>query len=239
MPQRTFNLKEVAAYLHLTSGDVEKLVKQGEIPHEKQRERIVFRRSEVDSWASQRILKLPEKRLRDYHVRSSASLSEISLNGALMPQLVTAERIAPALPSRTRASIIRDMAQLAAKTDLVSDSVELLRLIEERERLCSTALPEGFALIHPRHHDPYLFAESFLVFGRTIQPIHFGAQDGTPTDLFFLVCCQDDRIHLHTLARLCTMCMETGLLAALRQAETVDDVLSALCAAEVEIIRHL
>lgn len=239
MPHRTFNVKEVAAYLHLGLGDVETLVKQGEIPHEKQRDRIVFRRSEIDSWASQRILKLPEKRLRDYHVRSSASLREISLSGALIPQLATPARIRTTLSSRTRASVIRDMVQLASETDLVSDSAELLRLIEERERLCSTALPEGFALIHPRHHDPYLFAESFLVFGRTVQPIHFGAQDGTPTDLFFLVCCQDDRIHLHTLARLCSMCLETGLLTALRHAASADDMLVALCQAETEITRHL
>jgi mannitol/fructose-specific phosphotransferase system IIA component (Ntr-type) len=131
------------------------------------------------------------------------------------------------------------MVKLAERTDLVSDPTDLLRMIEERERLCSTALPEGYALIHPRHHDPYMFAESFAVFGRAVQGIHFGAPDGTPTDLFFIVCCQDDRLHLHTLARLCTMCMQTGLLFALRQAETADQMLLALCQAEEEIIRRL
>jgi PTS system nitrogen regulatory IIA component len=239
LPHRVFNIKEVATYLHLSPDDVETLVRQGEIPHEKQGGRAVFKRAEIDSWASQRILKLPGERLRDYHGRSSARLRDISLNAPLMPRLFTCDRIATALHSRTRASVIRDMVKLAEQTDLVSDPADLLRMIEERERMCSTALPEGYALIHPRHHDPYMFAESFAVFGRCVQPIHFGAQDGAPTDLFFAVCCQDDRIHLHTLARLCTMCMQTGLLAALRQAETAAQMLAALCESEEEIVRRL
>jgi mannitol/fructose-specific phosphotransferase system IIA component (Ntr-type) len=84
-----------------------------------------------------------------------------------------------------------------------------------------------------------MFSESFLVVGRTIQPIHFGAQDGLPSDIFFLLCCQDDRLHLHTLARLCSLCMETPLLETLRQADSSQEMLDALLESEQEIIRRL
>jgi mannitol/fructose-specific phosphotransferase system IIA component (Ntr-type) len=78
-----------------------------------------------------------------------------------------------------------------------------------------------------------------MVLGRTIQPIHFGSQDGKPTDLFFLLCCQDDRLHLHTLARLCTMCMETPILDELRTADSGTAMQDIILRTEAEIIRRL
>jgi excisionase family DNA binding protein len=239
LPHSLFTIKEVAAYLHVSQDDIAILVKRNEIPHKTQGDHAMFRRSDIDAWASQRILNLPEQRLTDYHSRSSSGLQDIGQGDPLMPRLFTVDRIDPHLTSRTKASTIQDLVRLAEKTDLVSDPRELLRMIEEREKLCSTALAGGLALLHPRHHEPYMFAESFIVLGRTIQSIHFGSADGTPSDLFFLVCCQDDRLHLHALARLCTMCMQTGLLAALRASESAGAMLASLCAAEEEIIRRL
>lgn len=239
MPHRSMSIKEVATYLHLSPGDVETLVRDREIPFEKQGDRVTFRRSIIDAWASQRILKLPTNRLADYHSKTSSKVSEFSPDAAVMPELITPERLNPELKSKTRSSAIRDMVDMAQATDLVSDPKELLTMIEEREGLCSTALPGGWAILHPRHHDPYLVAESFMVVGRAIQPIHFGAQDGAPTDIFFLLCCQDDRLHLHTLARLCTMCMETRVLGDLREANSGAAMQDAIVTTEAEIIRRL
>jgi excisionase family DNA binding protein len=199
------NVKEIATYLHVAPARIELLIKEREIPFQKQGDRFVFRRAEIDAWASQRILKFSPKNLADYHSQTSAKVKEFAPDAAMMLRT----RINGALPSKTRSSVIRAMVAMAMATDLVSDEADLLTLIEEREALCSTALPGGWAALHPRHHDPYMFSESFLVVGRTIQPIHFGAQDGLPSDIFFLLCCQDDRLHLHTLARLCSLCMET------------------------------
>jgi PTS system nitrogen regulatory IIA component len=239
MPHRVMNVKEIAAYLHVAPARIELLVKQREIPFQKQGERFAFRRSEIDAWASQRILNFSAPNLADYHSQSSAKVKEFSPDVAMMPQLLTRDRIQAALATKTRSSVIRNMVAMAVATDLVSDGTELLTLIEEREKLCSTALPGGWAVLHPRHHDPYMFTESFMVVGRTIQPIHFGAQDGHPSDIFFLLCCQDDRLHLHTLARLCTLCMETKLLELLRLAETEQGMMDAILESEENIIRHL
>lgn len=239
MPHRLLNVTEAAAYLHLSPVDVVGLAKGGDIPHVKQGGRLVFRRAEIDSWASQRILRLPAQRLADYHARTSFDTRVSASSRLSMPELITRDRIQPALCSRTKASMIRDMVCLAERTDLVSDAHDLLRLIEERERLCSTALSNGLALLHPRHHTPYMFTDSFIVLGRTIHPIHCGSQDGAPTDIFFLVCCENERGHLHTLARLCTMCMQTRMLDDLRTQETPDGMLNVICAAEEQVLRHL
>lgn len=233
------NVKEIATYLHLATTDVELLVKQREIPFQRQGERLVFRRAEIDAWASQRILKFSAPHLANYHAKTSAKVKGFSPEVAMMPQLVTRSRMNNALAAKTRSSAIRNMVAIAVATDLVSDGTELLTLIEERENLCSTALPGGWAVLHPRHHDPYMFAESFLVAGRTIQPIHFGAQDGLPTDIFFLLCCQDDRLHLHTIARLCTLCMETKILETLRTASSEQEMMDAILESEQEIIHRL
>ena len=118
------------------------------------------------------------------------------------------------------------------KTGRLNDPKELLAGLKARENLCSTAMPNGFALPHPCCHDPYLFETSFIVIGRTIQEIHFGASDGQPTNLFILVCCQDDRLHLHTLARLCLIAQETNLLAQIQSATDAGYIFNGLVAAE-------
>ncbi len=239
MPYRRFNVKEVAAYLHLAPEDVEGLVRSGEIPFERQGLRVVFLKKEIDAWASQRILGFSEKRLEGFHRRTSARAHDLSQNHTIIAELLKTDILEPALASRTKPAVIRDMAALAERTGLIVSSEELTQSLREREELCATALPGGLALLHPRHHDPYMFSDSFIVVARALQPVHFGSPDGKPTDLFFLVCCQDDRIHLHTLARLCMMCVQTPMLTALRVAVDRPAMAKAMTKAEEDVIARL
>ena len=236
MPHKTFNLDEVAHYLHLRADEVQRYVQERVIPYEERGGRLVFKRNEIDTWASRRILGATEKRLKTYHRQSSAQVAQ---QHTIVPELMRAEFIDPALASRTKASVIRDMVQLAERTELVNDAADLVRSLEERERLCTTALPGSVALLHPHTHDPYLFSDSFIVFGRAVQPLPFGSPDGSTTDLFFLVCCQNDRLHLHVLARICMMCHHTDLLLNLREASDGPTLYAALLAAEQQVVRQL
>ncbi|MEI8079966.1 MAG: PTS sugar transporter subunit IIA, partial [bacterium] len=197
MPNRTFNLDEAAEYLHLAKRDVEKLALHREIPCERQSGRVYFVRREVDAWASQRILGLSKARLETYHHDGAARVCHrLGRTQAMVAELLRPAALKPTLASRTKAAVLRDMVALAERTELLYDPADLLNSLREREELCSTALEHGVALLHPRHHDPYLASDSFIALGRT-QPLPFGASDGQKTDLFFLVCCQDDSIHLH------------------------------------------
>jgi mannitol/fructose-specific phosphotransferase system IIA component (Ntr-type) len=238
MPYRTFGLEEVARYLHLTGADVERLAKDQAIPCERHGQRLVFRKVDIDAWASQRILGLEGQRLAEYHQKSSRDTRQVLPHEAMMPEMIRPGFIAPALPAKTKASVLREMARLAERTGLVSDPAALLAGLEAREALCSTGLPGGLALLHTRHPESYLFESSFIVLGRTVQQIPFGAPDGQPTDLFFLLGCPDDRLHLHSLARLCLVAQKTDLLAQLRQSPDADAMHQRIITAEETVLQH-
>jgi nitrogen PTS system EIIA component len=236
MPYRTFGVEEVARYLHLSCADIERLVKDHDIPFEKHGERLVFRKVEIDAWASPRILGMQGRHLAEYHQKTSREAREILASEAILPDRIRPEFINPALPAKTKASVLRELVALAERTGRVSDPQALLEGVENREALCSTGLPGGLALLHARNPEDYLFEAPFIVLGRTIQQIPFGAPDGRPTDLFFLIGCADSRMHLHTLARLCLMAQKTDLLANLRQAVDADAMCDCLLSAEQAVL---
>lgn len=236
MQYQLLNLEEVARYLHLTDADVERRVKDRKIPFEKRGDRVVFSKRDIDAWASQRILGLSEERLEEYHRKSTRGTREFLPQQAILPEMLDRGAVDSAMTSKTKGSVLRDLVALAEKTGQVTDPKELLESLETREELCSTALPGGLAIPHPRFHQPYLFESSFIVVGRPIQEIHFGAPDGKPTDLFFLLCCQDDRIHLHTLSRLCMMALKTEMLSQLRAAPDAAAMRDCIIAAEQEVL---
>ena len=215
------------------------LVKRGEIPHEKGGTRLTFQKGEIDTWASRRLLGFDGGHLAAYHRKSSAKMYDLSKTSTIISELLRPNFILPALTSRTKSSVVRDMVDLADATGLLNDKNQLLQTIQEREKLCSTALSGGLAILHPQHHEPYLSDDSFVVLGRTIQPIPFGSPDGRTTDMFFLVCCQDDRIHLHVLARICMLCYHTPLLMNLREMDSAADMHEAIVHQEIDLIRGL
>lgn len=239
MPHTRMSLSEVSEYLHLSEEDVKMLVKRSEIPCEKTGTRLMFVRGEVDAWASQRLLGFSAARLEDYHRRSTAKMHDLSRASIIVGELLRPGWIVPSLSSKTKSSLIRDMVDLADKTGLLNDKHVLLDSIIEREKQCSTALAGGLAIVHGQRHEPYLAEDSFVVLGRTMQPIPFGSPDGRTTDVFFLVCCQDDRIHLHVLARICMLCHHTPLLMSLREMESAQDMHAAILEQEMALVSEL
>lgn len=236
MPFRVFNLAEAAEYLHLLEDAVEELARSGELPCEKQGGRLVFRHNAIDEWASRRVLEFTDEKLSDFHRRSTAKYHDLSSEAAIVPSLLKPEWIEPGMTCRSKSSVIRHMVELADRTGRLCYCDELSESLIEREKLCSTALSGGLALLHPRNHEPYMFEDSFVGIGKTIGQVPFGSPDGSTTDIFFLICCQDDRIHLHVLARLCMMCHQTGLLLEMRETNDPQELYRILVASEQQVI---
>jgi PTS system nitrogen regulatory IIA component len=236
MPFRFLNSAEAAQYLSLAPAHLERLVKDDAIPFQKRGERLVFNRSDLDAWVSQRILSSNAERLSEFVQHRRGQEASRYAHQPLIPDLIGPAQIDPEMQAKTKPSILREMAALAAATGWVFDQVELTECLVAREEIGSTALPGGLALLHPQAQQPYLFERSFLMLGRVIQPIHFGCGDGQPTDLFFLLCCQDPTLHLHALARLCLMAQEVDLLPELRAALDAKGMYECLAASEGKVL---
>ncbi len=231
------SLTQVAEYLRVEPIQVSRLVRQGEMPFSGTTDKPLFDREEIDAWASRRILGMNDKRLTSYHVESERPVKG-GPEAFSVCDMISVDRIVLDLPSKTKASVLVDVTKIAEDAGLLYDPHDLLESLKAREELCSTGLGNGVAIVHPRHHDPYLATESFLLLARAAHPVHFGAPDGKPTDLFFVLVCQDDRHHLQSLTHLCLMFTKTSVLTELRAAESADEMLAALRSAEQTIERR-
>ncbi|MBI2498059.1 MAG: PTS sugar transporter subunit IIA [Opitutae bacterium] len=236
MPHRTLTIDELADHLHVARRHVERLIKEGDLPCTMRGGRMLFVRDEIDDWVSQRLLRLPGRSLDWYHQQMMPASRRHFPRAALIPVLLQTEHIDLELAGKTRAAVIGDMVGLAERTGWVFDARELRDSVEEREALCSTALPGGLALLHARQQRPFRFERSFIVLGRTIQAIPFGAPDGRTSRLFFLLCCQDEDVHLHALARLCLLARKTKILEQLMDAPDAAAAHEALVAAELGLL---
>jgi len=105
----------------------------------------------------------------------------------------------------------------------------------EREERGSTALQDGVAVPHPAR---VVYAEGPLIAAaRTAGGVAFGEPGGGLSDLFFLVSCPNHVDHLLHLGRLCRLLIEKPLQERLRSAESSEEFVAAIHAAEVELCR--
>src|SRR5579862_7385585 len=102
--------------------------------------------------------------------------------------------------------------------------------------MSTTALPVGVAIPHPRRPLRRAVIESFIVYGRTARPgIPFGLPNGALTDVFFMVCCDNDRTQLQVLARLSRLILQPEFLDDLRRADTPKQTWQVLADAETSL----
>lgn len=108
----------------------------------------------------------------------------------------------------------------------------LLRALHEREQLHSTGIGDGVALPHARNALVGLVDQVVIVFGRHAQGVPYGAIDGAPARLFFLLVAPTVTQHLAVLARLSRLLRDSRVRQALLDAETPAKVLATIRDAE-------
>ncbi len=218
MQERDFDIDALAGYLHLTPAQIARLADRGKLPGRKVGGQWRFSQADVHHWLEDRIGLSDDDELAQVEdvLERTASITDdvpLSISG-----LLHVDAIAIPLLAKTRGSVIRDMAQLAARTGLLWDAESMAEAVQARESLHPTALENGVALLHPRRPLASILSEPLLALGRTSGGIPFGGPRGNLTDIFFLICSTDDRGHLRTLARLSRLVADESLLAAIRDA---------------------
>ena len=101
-----------------------------------------------------------------------------------------------------------------------------------RENVLSTGIGNGIAIPHPRDPVATLRAPAVVVFGRSAQGVDFGAADGKPVHLFFLMCSQNIELHLHLMGCLARLLRHADFVAGCLAAATPQDVVRLVMDAE-------
>jgi len=231
------DLQELAAYIGMDIRQAEKLALRGQIPCQKVGGALRFNRAEITEWLQQQMGSMARSSL-DNMDASITTHRQVNPDDALITPMLRPQAISSNLPARTKNSVLRELVALAQETNLLYDGEALLDALIKREELCSTAMEAGIAIPHPRRPLPYAVAESLLVIACTSNGIGFGAPDGQLTDLFFLTCSQDDRHHLHVLARLCRMLHDSKLAHNIRQAQSPQEIITLMQDRESQILNE-
>lgn len=234
MSHEMMNLVQAAAHVHLDANELRHVAQRGEIEAQKRGDDWFFAHRALDEWAQRNLLAASLRELKAQHRAMMEEHRRADETDWGVARFFFPEAINLAIPAKAKAGIIRDMTDLAEATGKVYDADGLFKELVAREEVASTAVGNSIALLHPRFHDPYLFEESFIAYGRAIRPVFFGAPDGEATKHFFLICSTDHEAHLHMLGRLAMLAHGSDLVANLDAAETPEAVIDFIRAAERE-----
>jgi mannitol/fructose-specific phosphotransferase system IIA component (Ntr-type) len=228
------NLHQAAEHVHIDANELRHFAQRGEVEAVEHGGDWLFDHRALDEWAQRNLLSAGDRELKRQHQVMMEEYRRERRTGWGVATLIHPQSVDLAIGAKAKGVILRDMTDLAGRSNLVYDPDALFKELVSREEVASTAIGEGVALLHPRFHDPYLFEETFIAYGRSERTVFFGAPDGEGTRHFFLICSTDHETHLHILARLAMLAHGTDLLEMLDTVEDADAVKAAIAKCEEE-----
>ena len=213
-------LRELASYLRVNERTVQRMLKSGQLKGVKIGGQWRFNGSEIDRLFFPDAEPSHEEAVPlDDLVRSHLS---IPVSRHLREDRMVLDMSASDVPG-----VISELTAPMERRTLLLDVGDLRTRLLAREELLSTGVGGGIAVPHPRDPLPTLREPCVLVFGRRREGVEYGAADGQPVRLFFLVCCQNIELHLHVMGKLAQLLRESAFVQACLEAGTGSDVLRA------------
>lgn len=226
MDAQLLTVKDIAAYLQVNERTVLKLVVEGKLPAVKVGNQWRFRRNIVDAWLDDQMLGITPQVL-DAARPSHATPMMLELASCFEPRHVLTE-----LAATSKTAVIEQLAVRAHELGLVRDSTWFMGALIERENVLPSANRNGTAFLHTLRRNPGQVARPFMVLGRSHAGVDFGAPDGRPTHLFFVLGLKYEELYLPWLSKLTQMVAEPGAVQAVLQAPSAEAVYAALAASE-------
>lgn len=230
MGNDVMDLDQLASFLGRDARELGKLANRGYLPGKKVGGQWRFAAQEIQNWVEAELPGWTEQELQ--------GIDQVSPHEGYQPAiapLIPVECIDLNFQARTKSSAIRELVHLADRSHQIWDTDAMREAIERREEMGTTAWPGGFATPHPHRRLPHAQGDSVIAFARSPGGIAFGAGRGGMTDLFFLVCCTENREHLRVLSRLSRIMRRASVADDLREAETPADVLRIIEAGEMAL----
>ncbi|MFB2831605.1 fructose-specific PTS transporter subunit EIIC [Aeromonas jandaei] len=137
------------------------------------------------------------------------------------------------LKATAKEEVFTEMARLLVAQGKVSDEQQFVKDLWAREELDNTGFEEGVALPHAKSA---AVSTPAVAIGISRNGIDYGAEDGKPSKLFFMIASPAGGAnhHIEVLAELSAKLIEEGFIDALLAARTPADALALLLAKKEE-----
>lgn len=137
------------------------------------------------------------------------------------------------LKATRKEEVFTEMARLLASQGKVSDEQAFIKDLWAREELGNTGFEEGVALPHAKSA---AVCNPAVAIGISRNGIEYGAEDGKPSHIFFMIASPDGGAnhHIEVLAELSGKLIEEDFIAKLLAANTPADALALLLAKKEE-----
>ncbi|HIC8840139.1 PTS fructose transporter subunit IIABC [Aeromonas veronii] len=131
------------------------------------------------------------------------------------------------LKATRKEEVFTEMARLLASQGKVSNELAFIKDLWAREELGNTGFEEGVALPHAKSA---AVCNPAVAIGISRNGIEYGAEDGKPSHIFFMIASPDGGAnhHIEVLAELSGKLIEEGFIAKLLAANTPADALALL-----------
>ena len=141
--------------------------------------------------------------------------------------LLSPEVVASSLEARDRHGVLAELAGLLQGEGLVDPGMDLVTILENREELGSTGIGGGLAIPHVRLKS---IPSLRVALGRSLNGVEFGAADGQPVHIFFLLLAPEEATgeHLKALAGISRLLKSPGVKEALLAAEDAGRMLEII-----------
>src|ERR1043165_8730407 len=155
--------------------------------------------------------------------------------GLLLGELISPASMNLNLESMDRETVLEELVnQIPELANQTEARQTLLKALQEREKLHSTGIGDGIALPHARNALVGLVDHPIIVFARHANGIPYGAIDGLPARLFFLLIAPTVTQHLGILARLSRILRDPKVRQSLLTADRPEKVISLIQDAEMK-----
>lgn len=131
------------------------------------------------------------------------------------------------LKSKDKESVIKEMVEIMAENEIITDKEEVLKKAMEREAKGTTGVGKGVAIPHVKSD---AVKKPAVAFGRSDQGIDYGSMDEKPSYLFFLITVPEEshNEHLQLLAQLSRNLVHDDFRNSLLEAKDASEIMNIL-----------
>ncbi len=224
-------LKELADYLRVSERTITEMVDSGHLQGARIGGQWRFNSSQIDA------LFFPQNSSAEIPpppVWAPAS----SHQGITLSRVMNMDRMVMDMKATDVEGVVKELADVRLLKGLILDLQNLQTTLLAREKLLSTAVGNGLALPHPRDPVTTLRAPAIIVFGRSVDGVEYGASDGEPVHLFFMLCSQNIEMHLHLMGRLAHLLRHEEFVELCKACDAAEEVMRLVLTYEREEFLH-